>query len=237
MACCVGWLRARSGRRGGSGSLVVGPHPEDVDDLAVREHFVDEAMLDVDASGEATRQVADQLLVPRRRGERVLGNHLQELLRLGFQPRGGQLLGVLLRLARVDQRPATHQSSSVEPASTPSARAWRIDSASPGTDSRNSVSWIACQSASPTRTAFPRWPVMVSGSDSSLTWSINRYRFARADVALTAVISLTSTNSVRHYVRSKQARAVAQYGLPPTERYERNLPHIPQESAPSSALA
>ena len=39
---------------------------------------------------------------------------------------------------------------------------------------------------------LPRWPVIVSGSDSSLTWSINRYRFARADVALTAVTEATS---------------------------------------------
>ena len=62
-----------------------------------------------------------------------------------------------------------------------------MESANPGTDLSNSVSWMASQSSSPISTALPRWPVMVSGSDSSLTWSINRYRFARADVALTAV--------------------------------------------------
>ncbi len=29
--------------------LVVGPHPEDVDDVAIREHLIDKSVLDVDS--------------------------------------------------------------------------------------------------------------------------------------------------------------------------------------------
>src|SRR5699024_8604858 len=88
----------------------------------------------------------------------------------------------------------------------PSSRAARIDSVSPGTDSRYRVSWIARQSSSLTSTALLRGPVMVTGWDSSFTWSISRYSFERAVVAFTAVILNTSPLSVRHRVRAGQKR-------------------------------
>lgn len=68
------------GRRAGIGDevlLVVGPHSQDVDDVALREHLIDQSVLDIDASRVAAREVADQLLILGWRGERILSQDLQ----------------------------------------------------------------------------------------------------------------------------------------------------------------
>jgi len=91
--------------------------------VAIRENFVDKPMLDVDASRIAARQVTDKLFVPWRCAERVLGEHVKEPFGPLLQARRREPFRILLRLARVDQRPVTHQSSSAAAASIPSARA------------------------------------------------------------------------------------------------------------------
>jgi hypothetical protein len=102
---------------------VVGPHPQDMHDVAIGENLVDKPMLDVEASRVAARQVTNKLLVPWRCTERVLGEHVKEPFGPLLQARRREPFRILLRLARVDQRPVTHQSSSAEAASIPSARA------------------------------------------------------------------------------------------------------------------
>ncbi len=82
-----------------------------------------------------------------------------------------------------------------------------MDSVIPGIDAKNSVSWIARQSSSPTKTALPRCPVMVTGSDSSFTWSIKRYRLLRADVAFTAVICQSPLESPYAFAYGKAVGA------------------------------
>ena len=57
---------------------VVGPHPQDMHDVAIGENLVDKPMLDVEASRVAARQVTNKLLVPWRSTERVLGEHVKE---------------------------------------------------------------------------------------------------------------------------------------------------------------
>ncbi len=44
--------------------LVVGPHPEHVDDVLVRQDFEHEAVLDVDPTRVAAGEVAHELLAP-----------------------------------------------------------------------------------------------------------------------------------------------------------------------------
>jgi hypothetical protein len=56
-----------------------------VDNSLVREHLVDESVLDVDPPLAAAGEVTDELLVTRGRGERVLGQDVQKILRLLLQ--------------------------------------------------------------------------------------------------------------------------------------------------------
>src|SRR5450759_1641811 len=115
--------------------LVVGPHPEHLDDVLVGQDLVDQAVLDVDAPGKGALQVADELLVRRRRLERVLLEHLEERLGFRLQTGGSKLLRVLARLPGVEQTPA-HQSSSSSSSSTDVAMPSRIDSRMPGSETR-----------------------------------------------------------------------------------------------------
>ena len=57
--------------------LVVGPHSQDMHDVAIGENLVDKPMLDVDASRVAARQVTDMFFVSWRCAERVLGEHVE----------------------------------------------------------------------------------------------------------------------------------------------------------------
>ncbi len=91
--------------------------------MAIGENLVDKPMLDVDASRVAARQVTNKLLVPGRCTERVIGEHVKEPFGPLLQARRRKPFRILLRLARIDQRPVIHQSSSVEASSIPSARA------------------------------------------------------------------------------------------------------------------
>ena len=50
------------------------------DNVLFGEDLVDESMLNVDPSGVAPGEVTDELLVSRRCGERVVGEHVEQLL-------------------------------------------------------------------------------------------------------------------------------------------------------------
>ena len=139
------------------------------DRVLLGEDLVDESVLDVNAARVTASEIADELLVARRRFERVRGDTVEQMLSLGLQTRGCEPPRVLAGLLGVDDAPGAHQSSSSQAPSRPSARASRMERVMPGIEVRWSVSWMARQSFSPTRTALPRCPVMVSGSDSLLT--------------------------------------------------------------------
>lgn len=103
--------------------FVMGPHAKDMDYVAIREHFVNESMLNIDPACAAARQVADQLFVSWWRSKRILREHIEHPLSPLFQVRSCEFLRIHLGLSRIDQLPTVHQSSSGEAASTPSARA------------------------------------------------------------------------------------------------------------------
>lgn len=107
-------------------------------------------------------------------------------------------------LAGVGNLPGAHQSRSRYGALSPSERAVRMDSAMPGMEDRRSVSWIAFQSASLTRTALPRFPVIVTGWESLLAWSMRLYRPARAAVVAGMVTRRFQVLSVRVCVRVRK---------------------------------
>ena len=54
-----------------SALLVVGPHPEHLDDMLGAENLVDQTVLDVDASREGAAEIPDELLERWRGLERV----------------------------------------------------------------------------------------------------------------------------------------------------------------------
>lgn len=104
--------------------------------MLVGKHLVHQTVLDVDASGVTAGKVSDEFLEPRWGRARVIGNDIEQSLDLGSEAGGGQLPRILLCLSRVHEPPATHQSSTSEPDSMPSARAARIESVIPGMDAR-----------------------------------------------------------------------------------------------------
>lgn len=63
-----------------------------------------------------------------------------------------------------------------------------MDSLIPGMLTKNIVSWIAFQSLSEMRTAFPLLPVIVMGSWVDEVSSISRYNFFLASVAVSIAI-------------------------------------------------
>src|SRR5665647_1328631 len=115
--------------------LVVGPHPQHLDNALIGEDLVDQAMLDVDPPREGTAQVADELLERRRGLELVLLQDVEERLGLRLQTGGGELPCVFARLLRVEQPPA-HQSSSPSSSSAGAAMPSRMDSRMPGIETR-----------------------------------------------------------------------------------------------------
>lgn len=115
--------------------FVMRPHPKNLNGLDVFEDLIDETMLDVDAPGVCSGQVADELFVGRRRAVRVLFKNREEDLRLRLQTGGGKVLCIFLGLLRVDELP-THQSRSSSHSSTGVLMPSRMDSLIPGTETR-----------------------------------------------------------------------------------------------------
>ena len=75
---------------------------EDFDGVFDIIDLIHKTMLNVDAAGISSRQVANKFLVGRRILEWILGDDVEKPLGLGFEIRGRNLLGVLLGLLGVN---------------------------------------------------------------------------------------------------------------------------------------
>jgi hypothetical protein len=186
----AGWTNASLG----GASLVVGPHPQNLDHFVVFNHLVHEAVLDVDATRVGPREVAQQLLVAGRILKWVLPQNLQQGLCPRLQPDLGELLRVLLGMLREDQSPA-HQSKSSDISSWGVDIPSRMDSIIPGTMARCNISWIALQSSSLTSTALWRLPVMTTGWWSEATSSSRPNNLRRASLAVMVDIGTSRQQS------------------------------------------
>lgn len=83
----------------------MGPHAENFDGSLRFEDLINQAVLDIDATGDGSGEIADQFFVWRRIAERIFGEDGEEFLDFGPQTRGGSFFGVLLGLTRVDDLP------------------------------------------------------------------------------------------------------------------------------------
>ena len=66
----------------GPDSLVVSPHPHDLDRPLGVIDLIHKAVLDIDAAGIGSRQISDELFVGRRILKRVLRDDVEKPLRL-----------------------------------------------------------------------------------------------------------------------------------------------------------
>ena len=115
------------------------PHPQHTHRVFRLAHFIDQAVLDVDAARIGPGQIAHQLFIGRWVLEWVVGQHVQKRLRVRPEPGSRELLGVLQRMPGENNCPR-HQATAVALSLRGSAMPCWIDSRMPGTDSRNSVS-------------------------------------------------------------------------------------------------
>ena len=96
-------------------------------------------MLDVDATGIRTGQIADELFVRRRVLEGVLRRDVEKALGLRFEIGLGDLSGVLLSLPGIDDLPV-HQPGLAEALESGSAMPLRMESRIPEIETRWRVS-------------------------------------------------------------------------------------------------
>ena len=130
-------------------------------------------MLETDPPGAGAFEIADLLLERRRDLQRVVAQHVEQALRLGFEAGGGDLASVLDGLLREHHRP-DQQRGALALLDSGLAMPFLIDSRMPGTDNRCSVSWMVCQSSADSSTALLRLPAMRMGWCDSAVWSISR---------------------------------------------------------------
>ena len=144
--------------------VVVTPHPQHLHHAYVLHHLIDQPVLDVDASGAGSAQIAHQGFVGRWLLIRISSQQIKQGLGLLLQGRrrGGEFAGILLGLFGKQNGPA-HQPGSVLSSEASVAIPSRIDSRIPGMANRWSVSSIERQSASEIRTAFPLFPWICTG--------------------------------------------------------------------------
>ena len=115
------------------------PHAQHANGLLLLEHRLHQLTLDVDSPRIGAIQVPNQFLIGWGNLKRIMGDQLQKLLGLRLKTGGRQLLGILLRLLRVNDAPS-HQSSSLALLASGSAMPCLMDSRIPGTDNRYRVS-------------------------------------------------------------------------------------------------
>ena len=120
-------------------------------------------MLNIDPPGISTAQIAHEFFEGWWVLPRICLQDTEQLLHFAFQSRGRELLRVFLGLPCVVERPS-HHSNLVAVSSRGSCMPSMMDSRMPGTERRCSVSVIAFQSLSASRTALPRLPVITTGS-------------------------------------------------------------------------
>ena len=97
--------------------------------------LIHESVLNVDAAGIRANQISNEFFVGGRGLERIPGDDSEKTLCLGFEIRGRQLPGVLLRLLRENDGP-THQPGLPEDFASGSAMPLRMESRIPGTERR-----------------------------------------------------------------------------------------------------
>lgn len=131
------------------------------------KHLADKAVLDVDASRVRAGEIAHQLLERRRTPERIGGQHREPRLDVCLQAGSLDVPGILQGLSRERELPL-HCFSVRELFASGSAMPLRMDSRTPGTDSRYIVSWMEAQSSAQTRTAADVLPAIVIGRGVSL---------------------------------------------------------------------
>lgn len=123
--------------RAGHRLLVVGEEPQHLDRPLYFHDLIHEPVVDVDPARVRSGEISDESFAPRRRCERVARQEIQGFLRVGPQPRGGELFRVLPRLGREDDSPAgRHQPGPFAQRETGVFIPLRIDSRIPGMESR-----------------------------------------------------------------------------------------------------
>jgi len=115
--------------------FVMSPKPDDFDGFYFWQNLINEAMLDVDASGISAGQIAYQLFKRRGIPKGVVFQDFQETLGLFPKSRNRDFFGVLLGLSRINKLP-THQRIFFDSFPTGVSRPFRIDSRMPGTERR-----------------------------------------------------------------------------------------------------
>lgn len=144
-------------------SLVVRPHADNFNDVAVFNYLIDETVLDINPARVCSSQVANKLFEPWWGLKWVCFEYFEEFFCLVFQSGSCKLPGVFIGIFGVNKSPF-HQESSVEHFSTGVFSPRTIFSRILGIDKRYNVSWIASQSSIETRTPALFLPTMWIGS-------------------------------------------------------------------------
>src|SRR5438552_9405407 len=116
-------------------SLVMGPHPDDLDCALGTIDLINQTMLNVDAAGIRAREISDEFLVRRRTLKRIFRDDVKKPLCLRSKVCRSDLPGVFLGLPGVNDRPA-HQPGFFSAFLSGSAIPLRMESRIPGIDIR-----------------------------------------------------------------------------------------------------
>lgn len=111
------------------------PHADDLHGVLSRVDLVHQTVLNIDAAGIGSFEIADQFLKRWRRLQRILLEDLDQPFRRCPKIPGDELFRVLLSLPGIVEPPA-HQLSSVFDLLNGSRNPFRIDSRMPGIESR-----------------------------------------------------------------------------------------------------
>jgi len=120
-------------------SLVVRPHPEDLDHSLFLQDLINEPVLNRDPARESTGEVADELLEPRRLSVGVFPENLEQFFRLRSKAGAIEPSCVLLSLLREDDPPGRvdpYQPGFSEHLEIGVRKPLRIDSRMAGIDRR-----------------------------------------------------------------------------------------------------
>ncbi len=116
-------------------SFVMSPHPNDLHRPFLWVDLIHESVLDIGPARPRAIEIPDQPLICWRALKRILLQNLKQAFCLEAQITGRQVLGVLLGLLGIIERPG-HQVSSVLDLLNGSRNPFRIDSRIPGIDKR-----------------------------------------------------------------------------------------------------
>ena len=115
--------------------FIIRPHPQDLDDLLLFQHLIDESMLDIDPPRESARQIADQFFVGRWILEGMCRKNSKKLFGRWLKPGLLDFASILYRLSG-EYDLIAHQFSLVAHLSTGVFMPLMIDSLMPGMPTR-----------------------------------------------------------------------------------------------------